>query len=310
MQAGHFGLGLDDSQGCLNCFCSGVTDECSEARLYWSTLRMPIYDENHGFALTDKRQTIDKQNELRIMPATSELSYQYSPSDKRVYYWALPYQFLGNKIGSYGGNMTVLQKFTTKSQQGIPLVDSDALMIGNGVSLHFKFDEQRVPNVQERNKIPMYEQGWFSLRGGRSPATREDFLKVLSNIEALLVRATVARDMESTSIKKVAMDIAVPQMTGGPPTTRAEECRCPPGYRGYSCEESATGYYRDSNDRSEGPLGKCSKCPCNDNEQSCSKERNGRVQCVCKEGWSGQYCDSRGRKIISTNTFYSRDNRI
>jgi len=292
---GTFGLGLDDSEGCLNCFCSGVTDECSEARLYWSTLRMPIYDENHGFALTDKRQTIDKQNELRILPSTSELSYQYAPGDRQVYYWALPYQFLGNKIGSYGGNMTVLQKFTTNSPQGIPLVDSDALMIGNGVTLHFKFDGQRVPNVQERNKIPMYEQGWFSLRGGRRPATREDFLKVLSNIEALLVRATVARDMESTSIKKIAMDIAVPQMTGGPPTTRAEECRCPPGYRGYSCEECATGYYRDSTDRSEGPLGKCSKCPCNDNEQSCSKERNGRVQCLCKEGWSGPYCDSRVR---------------
>merc|ERR1719209_759748 len=108
--------------------------------------------------------------------------------------------------------------------------------------------------------------------------------------------------MESTSIKKIAMDIAVPQMTGGPPTTRAEECRCPPGYRGYSCEECATGYYRDSTDRSEGPLGKCSKCPCNDNEQSCSKERNGRVQCLCKEGWSGPYCDSRARPDESRPT--------
>jgi len=288
---GTFGLGLDDSEGCLNCFCSGVTDECSEARLYWSTLRMPIYDENHGFSLTDKRQGLDKQNELTVLD--SELSYQYSPADRRVYYWALPYQFLGNKVGSYGGNMTVLQKFSTKSQQGIPLVDSDVLMIGTGASLHYKFEGQRVPNTQERNKIPLYEQGWFSLRGGaRNPARREDFLKVLSNIEAILVRATVARDMDSTSIKKVAMDIAVPQLTGGPPTSGAEECRCPPGYRGYSCEECATGYYRDSSDRSEGPLGRCSKCPCNGNEQSCSQER-GRVQCICKEGWSGPSCDSR-----------------
>jgi len=297
---GTFGLGLDENQGCLNCFCSGVTDECSEARLYWSTLRMPIYDENHGFSLTDKRQGVDKQNDLRVVGA-SELSYKYSQSDRRVYYWALPYQFLGNKIGSYGGNMTVFQKFTTKSQEGKPLVDSDALMIGNGASLHYKFEGRRVPNVEERNKIPLYEQGWFSLRGGaRTPATREDFLKILSNIEAILVRATVTRDMDSTSIKKVAMDIAVPQETGGPPTSGAEECRCPAGYRGYSCEECATGYYRDTNDRSEGPLGKCSKCPCNDNEQSCSQEQNGRVQCICKDGWSGPYCDSRARPDVSS----------
>jgi len=190
--------------------------------------------------------------------------------------------------------MTVLQKFSTKSSQGIPLVDSDVLMMGNGASLHYKFEEERIPNVEERNKVPMYEQGWFSLRGGvRNPATREDFLKVLSNIETILVRATVARDMNEASIQKVALDIAVPQMTGGPPTSGAEECRCPAGYKGYSCEECATGYFRDSNDRSEGPLGKCVKCPCNDNEQSCSRESNGRVQCICKEGWSGPYCDSR-----------------
>jgi len=291
---GTFNLDVRNEDGCLSCYCSGVTDECSDAKLFWSTLRIPIYDENHGFSLTDKRQGIDKQDELQILSSTSELSYKYSPEDRRVYYWALPYQFFGNKVSSYGGNMTVLQKFVTKSERGIPLMDSDVIMIGNGASLHYSFEGERVPNEQEKNKVPIYENGWFSLMGGvRSPATREDFLKVLSNIETILVRATVARDMDEASIKKVSMDIAVPQMTGGPPASGAEECRCPAGYKGYSCEECSTGYFRDSSDRSQGPLGKCEKCPCNDNEQSCSRESNGRVQCICKEGFSGPNCDSR-----------------
>jgi len=293
---GSFGMSMVNDDGCLRCYCSEVTDECNEARLYWSTLRMPIYDENHGFSLTDRRQTLNKEGDLQFLSASSELKYQYGGGDRRVYYWSLPYQFLGNKIGSYGGNMTVLQQFTTRSERGTPLIESDVIMSGNGVSLHLNFQGERAPNTEERNKIPLYENGWFNRRGGaRNPATREDFLRILSNIESILVRATVARDMDTASIKKVAMDIAVPQMTGGPPTIGAEECRCPPGYKGYSCEECASGYFRDVNDVSEGPLGKCEKCPCNGNEQSCSKERNGRVQCVCKDGWSGPYCDYRGQ---------------
>ena len=41
------------------------------------------------------------------------------------------------------------------------------------------------------------------------------------------------------------MDIAVPQMTGGPPALTVEQCQCPPGYQGLSCEQCAEGYQRD-----------------------------------------------------------------
>ena len=81
--------------------------------------------------------------------------------------------------------------------------------------------------------------------------------RLLSNIETILVRATVVRDMEEAILKKVnlitrdftsdwvepfvrvvelilvisqvTMDIAVGQASGGPLAQGAEECRCPPG---------------------------------------------------------------------------------
>ena len=67
--------------------------------------------------------------------------------------------------------------------------------------------------------------------------------RLLSNIETILVRATVVRDMEEAMLKKVekrrnclnpqcfqvTMDIAVGQASGGPLAQGAEECRCPPG---------------------------------------------------------------------------------
>ena len=160
--------------------------------------------------------------------------------------------------------------------------------------MHYAFTTERIPNQQERRRIPIYEEGWSLRRGSASrPATREEYLRVLSSIDTILVRASVARNMETAAISRVNMDIAVPQATGGPPALGAEECRCPPGYRGFSCEECAVGHYREAG---SGPLGlgRCVKCPCNDNEQACGLGQSGRVECRCKDGWGGAFCDSRG----------------
>lgn len=97
-----------------------------------------------------------------------------------------------------------------------------------------------------------------------------------------------------TYIRKTMLDIAVPQMTGGPLVQGAEECRCPVGYSGYSCESCALGYYRDWTDRSMGGQGRCVLCPCNNNEDSCSMVSTQEVECICKAGYSGQMCEYRG----------------
>ena len=96
-------------------------------------------------------------------------------------------------------------------------------------------------------------------------------------------------------IQKAMMDISVPQNTGGPPASGVEECECPDGYSGLSCEECDDGYYRDKEDDSEGDLGACKPCPCNDNQDSCEQDdEGGEVVCVCKEGWTGLDCDTEG----------------
>ena len=71
----------------------------------------------------------DKSGELELR--SNELLYRYGPRDRRVYYWQLPYPFLGNKIAAYGGNMTIVQKYSASGSDLIQ--DSDIIIMGNGI---------------------------------------------------------------------------------------------------------------------------------------------------------------------------------
>eukprot|EP00092_Neocalanus_flemingeri_P030526 GFUD01033144.1.p1 GENE.GFUD01033144.1~~GFUD01033144.1.p1 ORF type:complete len:1379 (+),score=380.56 GFUD01033144.1:81-4217(+) len=282
------------AEGQMECFCSGVTSDCSEATLYWSTLRVQVRGEDSGFSLTDRdHSTLSEDIRPMFKWDTYELSYSYEPGDSAVYYWALPEQFLGSKLTAYGGNLTVFQRAVFS---GEPVEDSEVIMTGNGLNLHYGLGGgPRTSGQEEKNKIMLKEDGWFVLNSGVPvPATKEEFIKVLSNIESLLVRTTISREMDEAMIRKVMMDISVPQNTGGPPASGVEECQCPEGYSGLSCEQCDTGYYRDESDISSGPLGACKPCPCNDNQDSCTQDVQAQqVVCVCKEGWMGDFCDSR-----------------
>ena len=94
---------------------------------------------------------------------------------------------------------------------------------------------------------------------------------------------------------KVMMDIAIPQNTGYPAKS-AEQCLCPEGYEGLSCESCARGYYRDEYDR-RGAVGTCKPCDCNGNELGCGF-KDGEFQCQCKDGFDGDQCQNSQSKLF------------
>lgn len=51
---GTFSLSEKHIEGCLECFCSGVTDTCQQANLYKTQIPMQVVDSAHGFTLTDR----------------------------------------------------------------------------------------------------------------------------------------------------------------------------------------------------------------------------------------------------------------
>lgn len=48
-----YGLRAENIDGCIECYCSGVTDQCHESTLYVQQIPMWVYDSHHGFTLTD-----------------------------------------------------------------------------------------------------------------------------------------------------------------------------------------------------------------------------------------------------------------
>jgi len=129
------------------------------------------------------------------------------------------------------------------------------------------------------------EQWTTQERGSARPATRSDFMTVLSNLEHILILATPKIPTERTSISNVILESAVTTRTpGATHASDIELCQCPPGYTGNSCESCAPLYYRDNN-------GACSPCPCEaSNTESCGLVSGGFVECRCRPRWRGDRC--------------------
>lgn len=144
--------------------------------------------------------------------------------------------------------------------------------------------------------MPLRESEWRRLStSGPRRASRTDLMTVLSNLEAILVRASYSEGMTATYISDISLDTAVENNAGSRRATQIEACRCPQGYTGTSCETCARGYYRDITDRSVSILGSCNACPCNDHEESCEITRSGQAKCHCLDGYTGQYCQDIGK---------------
>ena len=73
-------------------------------------------------------------------------------------------------------------------------------------------------------------------RPDQVPATREHLLMALADLEYILIRATYHTDTQESDLRDVSLDIAVPQDTQQSIAYEVEQCRCPQGYIGLSCE--------------------------------------------------------------------------
>ncbi|XP_058452453.1 basement membrane-specific heparan sulfate proteoglycan core protein isoform X2 [Malaya genurostris] len=280
---GSYDLSNQNINGCRECFCSGVTTSCSKSRYFREDLPVFITGDDDGFSLTNRDGQVIISGGFDEAPHRNEISYNFK--DRDTYYWNLPERLLGNQILSYGANLTV-----TQSTVGLePNPDQDIILIGNGLKLFWSR-----PHYEDGvYSVPLLESYWTNL-GPRGPyqASRSDLMTVLSNLDHILIRATVRDYTTRSSISDIVLGTAVNMQTDYGPADEIEICRCPPGYRGTSCEQCDDLYYKDVFDRSAGIVGVCKPCPC-DNAESCDIDGRGDVMCNCLPGYTGPNCDNR-----------------
>lgn len=95
----------------------------------------------------------------------------------------------------------------------------------------------------QSESVRFVENLWESVdRSGTRPASRADLLTVLSNLQYILIRASLNETVHEVQISDVSMDTAVEQQTGQRVVDDVEICMCPEGYRGTSCEVSISNF--------------------------------------------------------------------
>ncbi|XP_049279689.1 basement membrane-specific heparan sulfate proteoglycan core protein isoform X5 [Anopheles funestus] len=280
---GSFNLNARSDTGCLECFCSGVTKDCATATLFREELPVLIDEFDNTITLTDRDGKLMESSNFNFNPSINEISYTFR--DRETYYWSLPHIVLGNQVLSYGSNLTLTQHV----EGGRPLPDQDIILIGNGMKLSWSRD-----NYDDGTfTVPLFERKWtVTNRRNSYPASRADLMTVLANLNHILIRATTKESTRVSKLSDIALGTAIPTPTASF-ADEVEECYCPKGYRGTSCEQCEDLHYRDVYDRSAGLLGACKPCPCNrDNSDSCQMDNRGVVVCNCREGYSGENCDN------------------
>ncbi|XP_058674585.1 LOW QUALITY PROTEIN: basement membrane-specific heparan sulfate proteoglycan core protein [Ammospiza caudacuta] len=282
----HFHLSGDEPAGCLPCFCMGIVQHCTSTAYARGTIRTSFAaGDAQGFALVNRQRSTRVDSGFGVQPGHPQphLSYErFGELPPDSYYWQLPPLYQGDKVGSYGGRLRYTLTFTPGGQ-GAPLPDADVQITGNDITL-VAYQPDLSPRTPQAFEIIFREQYWQRPDG--QPATREHLLMALADLDEILIRATYSTSTAAAAIADVAMDTAVPPQPGLPPAPEVEECRCPPGYHGLSCQDCAPGYTRTGGGLY---LGHCELCECNGHSESCHPESGACSGCL--HNTAGDFCD-------------------
>ncbi|XP_050742444.1 basement membrane-specific heparan sulfate proteoglycan core protein isoform X17 [Drosophila biarmipes] len=277
--------------GCIECFCSGVGLDCGSSTWYRNQVTSTFGRSrvNHGFALvTDYMRNTPETVPVSMSPQTNALSFVGSSEQAgNTLYWSLPAAFLGNKLTSYGGKLSYTLSYSPLPSGIMSRNSAPDVVIKSGEDLrliHYR-KSQVSPSVANTYAVEIKESAWQ--RGDEVIANREHVLMALSNITAIYIKATYTTSTKEASLRQVTLDTATATNLDTARAVEVEQCRCPEGYLGLSCEQCAPGFTRDP----EGGiyLGLCRPCECNGHSKVCNSE-TGECE-ACSDNTEGPNCE-------------------
>lgn len=280
-----FNLNAESETGCVDCFCMGVSRQCSSSSWYRDTIyAQPRPQEFTLISNYDNPSVFDTEIETN----NQEVSIRIDSGDPTIYYWVLPPAFGGAKVAAYGGTLNYTVRYVPLPSGGLSRNNSPDIVIRSKddlTLLHFRTGENQ-PSSPQTYSVPINEKYW--LRPDGNHVQREHFLMALADVEAILIKATYTTTTETTSLSDVSLVTASEHYTGSNVrATEVEQCVCPQGHTGLSCEDCTPGYSRDPDGGDGLYLGICKPCKCNGHSEDCHPKSgiclvSGKF-CICKE---------------------------
>ncbi|XP_052832935.1 basement membrane-specific heparan sulfate proteoglycan core protein isoform X4 [Octopus bimaculoides] len=293
----YFYLSEDNPQGCLSCYCMGITNKCSSSNFNRMELK-PSFDrqDSHGIVLTNRAMSRNVVDGFRVSARKKEItfdSFDAVQRERESLYFSLPPKFRGDKVTSYGGYLKFTLEFSVDDGRGNFFRETDVEIITNGQRLYYLFNPSARASTAQNYEILLTEKSFHMFDG--SIPSREVFLSALANVDAILIRATYHTKMNVISLRDLTMETAVPEATGLGRAPMVELCECPQGYTGVSCQECSPGYSRVQKEGTA--LGRCVMCNCNKHSSTCDPQTGKCVNCqhntlgdrceTCKPGFYG-----------------------
>ncbi|XP_077990916.1 laminin subunit alpha-1-like [Glandiceps talaboti] len=282
---GYFNLDGNNPDGCSECFCFGITDVCFSAPVINSPVES-LYDWRVGDA--DGDRYID----VVALAGDSSLVIQHpdvlAVIGSDVLYWYAPEEYLGNKLPSYGSFLryTIQYDIIQDANQSTPLLAPDVIIRGNGVTLKQRASRWVLPDRPETFNVMFAEDNWFHEDSDRF-VSQVEFMKILENLDALLIRATYHTVPVESAIYDIALDYGDLNANSTDRITSVEQCNCPPGYAGLSCQGCIDGYRRVGGDLYDG---QCVLCQCHLHALECDDITGDCLQ--CEDNTAGDHCQT------------------
>ncbi|XP_019897237.3 laminin subunit alpha-1 isoform X2 [Esox lucius] len=281
---GFFSLEASNLEGCTECFCFGVSGVCESSA--WS-MSQTVF--SNGWLLPTESPSI------YTAPVTDEDSNLIVPNittiqaDRFVSVWAAPGPFLGNRLTSYGGflNYSVAYDVSVENVDKSLPSQFDLIIEGNGRTLRQSTPRHLflTPLREQLVAVRLLPEGFVDLHTGHR-ADRDQLMTVLADVARLRVRGHLNASAEGAlRLSAVSLDVADINAASPIQALNVEQCECPWGYSGTSCEQCMSGFYRVG-----GILfgGNCLQCECNDHATEC--DTNG-VCLDCTHNTTGPHCD-------------------
>lgn len=247
------------------------------------------------------------QHAIQLDPITREhtidstIASVHTP-DSVYFYWRLPKPFRGNHLLSYGAHLHYLvryrQPFTPSPLDDLPDV---IIRNGNRTMYHYRkyshsinsknnnIDDDDNDDDNHRRSVRFWIGEWQSneptITNDQNSSfivgdlNRQQILQIISNIDDILIKASYDSIILESSIMDIELESGriTDSHLNRKRSAFVEQCACPQGYSGTSCEKL--------NNQPEMEI----QCDCNGNSNECDPYTG---QCLnCKNHTQGFHCE-------------------